>query len=88
MTCSFALSGDMPRPSAPPGWETCAVCGCWDLAACWSEESGACSWVDDGLCSHCAERLEAGPPAVGHGTGVPSGETAACVPENANGSKK
>lgn len=50
-----ALSEGMQRQPAPPGWETCAVCGCWELAACWSEESGACWWVDDGLCSHCVE---------------------------------
>lgn len=50
-----ALSDDMPRSPAPPGWETSAVYGCWELASCWSEESGACWWVDDGLCSHCVE---------------------------------
>ncbi|MDE0696012.1 MAG: hypothetical protein OXH76_09305 [Boseongicola sp.] len=61
----FGLSGDMPRPPAPPGWEECAVCGCWDMAACWSEESGSCWWVEEDLCSHCAERLEADPPAAG-----------------------
>lgn len=51
----IAHSQGMQREPAPPGWETCAVCGCWDLASCWTEESGACWWVDDGLCSHCAE---------------------------------
>ena len=81
MSCSHAHSGDMPRPPAPPGWETCAVCGCWDMAACWSEESGECSWVHDELCSHCAARLEAEAPAVEVLTGIPGGETKACVPE-------
>ncbi|MXW85605.1 MAG: hypothetical protein F4103_16655 [Boseongicola sp. SB0673_bin_14] len=60
----ITASGDMPRPPAPPGWEECAVCGCWEMAACWSEESGSCRWVEEDLCSHCATQAEAGPPAV------------------------
>lgn len=61
MTCSHPHSGDMPRPPAPPGWDACAVCGCWEMAACWSEESGACSRIEEDLCSHRAERLDADP---------------------------
>ena len=39
------------------------MCGCWELAACWSEEAGACGWVEEDLCSHCAERIGASPDA-------------------------
>ena len=51
----------MERPPAPDGWPTCRGCGCWDLAACWDEDVGACSWIEPDLCSHCAAgALEAG----------------------------
>lgn len=54
---------------AVPGF--CRVCGCWDLRACWSEECGACWWVDEKgratlrettLCSHCFKGLDCGVP--------------------------
>ena len=63
----IALSEEMPRSPAPPGWETCAGCGCWELDPCWTEESGACWWVDDGLCAHCANPGEADPGAAING---------------------
>lgn len=42
---SFFVESEMP---------TCRECGCWEYAACWDDEQGACWWVDDDLCSHCA----------------------------------
>lgn len=42
------------RPPAPEGWPACRSCGCWQHAACWDEEAGACWWVEPDLCSHCA----------------------------------
>ena len=47
---------DMPRPPAPEGAPTCRVCGCWEYAACWDDERGACWWVEPDLCSHCKEK--------------------------------
>lgn len=44
----------MARPPAPPGEPTCRVCGCWEYAACWDDDCGACWWVEPDLCSHCA----------------------------------
>ena len=50
----------MDRPPVPEGWPTCRVCGCWEMAACWDDEAGACWWVAPDLCSHCPGEL---PPA-------------------------
>ena len=34
---------------------TCAACGCTEAAACHDDLRGACWWVGDRICSHCAE---------------------------------
>jgi hypothetical protein len=34
---------------------SCAVCGCTDAAACTDDLRGACWWVSERLCSHCAQ---------------------------------
>jgi hypothetical protein len=44
----------------------CSVCGCSELDACWDELTGGCHWVEQGLCSACADDarcLPEGPPA-------------------------
>ena len=38
------------------GYVKCRRCGCWDFDACGSERLGACWWVEEDLCSHCAVR--------------------------------
>ena len=53
-TTGAAAGGDMRLPPAPEGARMCRVCGCWEYAACWDEDLGACWWVEDDLCSHCA----------------------------------
>ena len=50
----------MPRPPAPEGAPTCRVCGCWEYAACWDDERGACWWVEPDLCSHCEGKADEG----------------------------
>lgn len=35
--------------------DVCALCGCTDEQAC----PGGCSWVAPGLCSRCADAVEA-----------------------------
>lgn len=37
----------------PDGWPICRICGCWEMAACWDDQIGACWWVEPDLCSHC-----------------------------------
>lgn len=48
----------MPLPaapeSAPEDVQRCRICGCTDNNAC----SGGCYWVEDNLCSQCADREE------------------------------
>ena len=39
----------------------CRQCGCVQDEACWSDEYGACWWVEDSLCSHCEMGLPADP---------------------------
>ncbi|WP_298167671.1 hypothetical protein [Novosphingobium sp.] len=34
---------------------SCAVCGCTEATACTDELTGACWWVGERLCSHCAQ---------------------------------
>ena len=46
------------RPAAPEGWDSCIACGCWDYAACWDDEMGACWWEEEALCSHCVAKIE------------------------------
>lgn len=43
--------------AAEIGTRRCRVCGCTDLHGC---EDG-CWWVEDDLCSNCADRAEASP---------------------------
>ena len=57
----------MNRPPAPEGWPTCRVCGCWEMAACWHDQVGACWWVEPNLCSHCGSDPSAEAPAGSEG---------------------
>ena len=55
------LNIDTPPPetTAPEGWPSCRVCGCWELNACWHKELGPCWWVESDLCSHCKSKADA-----------------------------
>jgi hypothetical protein len=33
----------------------CRICGCTDISACTGKDGSPCCWVDDDLCSACAE---------------------------------
>lgn len=48
----------MSRRPAPDGARTCRECGCWQYDACWDEDAGPCWWVEEDLCSHCADKKE------------------------------
>lgn len=37
---------------------TCRKCGCSEFDACYRPDKGPCSWVAEGLCSHCARSWE------------------------------
>lgn len=50
------IYAEMDHEPAPAGAATCRRCGCWHWNACWHEALGACWWVEDDLCSHCAVR--------------------------------
>jgi len=46
---------NIPTSTSETTKGVCALCDCtWDNA-CFSDEHGACWWIDDGqnLCSHC-----------------------------------
>jgi hypothetical protein len=38
----------------------CRVCGCDDMHACVSDAGVACHWVEDDLCSACADAGHSG----------------------------
>jgi len=39
--------------------KTCHVCGCTEDRACVDEFDDCCSWAAPGLCTFCAQKLEA-----------------------------
>jgi len=53
-TMDFDWSKIVIGPPAPPGAQTCRVCGCWDYNACVDDFAGPCFWVEGDLCSACA----------------------------------
>ena len=50
--------GTFVKP-APPGVQTCRVCGCWEYEPCFDVFAGdACFWIEEDLCSACQEKAE------------------------------
>lgn len=52
----MSLTFSRKKPKSTP-IRKCRVCGCDDNHACMTEE-GPCYWVEDDLCSACAEKTE------------------------------
>lgn len=46
--------------AALPTEPTCRMCGCTWNNACFDDQRGSCSWIEDDLCSHCEESLQSG----------------------------
>lgn len=58
----------------------CSVCGCSDLRACTDEDTGErCHWVNQGLCSFCAEMQAQMRDAMAAGYQLPGQEETAKV---------
>lgn len=39
--------------------QKCRECGCTDITACLHDDGSPCAWMDDDLCTVCADRLQA-----------------------------
>ena len=57
----------MPPPPPAPGDRICRGCGCWDWNACEHGDDEACFWLEEDLCSVCAERFQAAAERACHG---------------------